>query len=64
MFSFYSDTPSGFQVEYGYGGRHVDDEKWQVQYYRAASIWGHDFGPQPPPPSAAPAATAASTAGP
>ena len=64
MFSFYSDTPSGFQVEYGYGGLHVDDEKWQVQYYRAASIWGHDFGPQPPPPSAAPAASAASTAGP
>ena len=42
MFSFYSESPSGFHIEYGYGGRQVDDTDWQVQYYKAASIWGHE----------------------
>lgn len=41
MFSFYHLTPSGFAVEFGSNGRLVDDDGWQVQYYRAASIWGH-----------------------
>jgi 2,3-dihydroxybiphenyl 1,2-dioxygenase len=41
MFSFYSPTPSGFMVEYGWGGRKVDDDIWEVQYYDQASIWGH-----------------------
>lgn len=52
MFSFYSATPSGFMVEYGWGGRKVDDEAWEVQYYDAASIWGHSF-PMPAPPVSA-----------
>jgi 2,3-dihydroxybiphenyl 1,2-dioxygenase len=48
MFSFYMETPSGFNVEYGWGGREVDDEKWEVQYYKEASIWGHGQPQEPP----------------
>ena len=43
MFSFYTQTPSKFMVEYGWGGREVDDDAWEVQHYDAASIWGHTF---------------------
>ncbi len=41
MVSFYMETPSGFQVEYGHGGRLIDDADWEVQLHRAPSIWGH-----------------------
>ncbi len=41
MVSFYARTPSGFQVEYGCGGREIDDDTWQVEVYQAASTWGH-----------------------
>lgn len=42
MLSFYGHTPSGFSVEYGTGGRTIDDETaWKVSNYRAASFWGH-----------------------
>jgi biphenyl-2,3-diol 1,2-dioxygenase len=41
MTSFYMQTPSGFQVEYGHGGRLIDDERWEVQLHRAPSLWGH-----------------------
>ncbi|MEZ5738655.1 MAG: VOC family protein [Burkholderiaceae bacterium] len=41
MVSFYAQTPSGFQVEYGHGGREIDDNTWQVETYHAASTWGH-----------------------
>jgi 2,3-dihydroxybiphenyl 1,2-dioxygenase len=41
MVSFYAQTPSGFQVEYGYGGREIDDATWQVETYHVASVWGH-----------------------
>ncbi|WP_428536018.1 VOC family protein [Rhodopila sp.] len=42
MISFYVVSPSGFNIEYGWGGRTIDDEsKWTVQDYRATSIWGH-----------------------
>jgi 2,3-dihydroxybiphenyl 1,2-dioxygenase len=41
MFSFYVTSPSGFTVEYGYGGRSVDDANWQIERYDATSIWGH-----------------------
>jgi len=41
MTSFYAESPSGFQVEYGYGGRLIDDDDWQVQTYDRTSIWGH-----------------------
>jgi len=41
MVSFYMQSPSGFQVEYGHGGRLVDDAAWEVQLHRSPSIWGH-----------------------
>lgn len=41
MLSFYAQTPSGFQVEYGYGGREIDDDVWEVQLHHSPSIWGH-----------------------
>jgi biphenyl-2,3-diol 1,2-dioxygenase len=41
MTSFYMVTPSGFQVEYGHGGREIDDAAWDVQTHHAASLWGH-----------------------
>jgi 2,3-dihydroxybiphenyl 1,2-dioxygenase len=44
MFSFYAKTPSGFQFEYGWGGRTVDDATWKPTTYDHISEWGH----QPP----------------
>jgi 2,3-dihydroxybiphenyl 1,2-dioxygenase len=41
MFSFYAQTPSGFEVEFGWGGRKVDDRNWQVGHYDRMSTWGH-----------------------
>ena len=41
MTSFYMQTPSGFQVEYGAGGVEIDDETWEIGHYDAPSIWGH-----------------------
>ena len=41
MTSFYVHTPSGFEIEYGAGGRTVDDDTWQFEVYDAMSIWGH-----------------------
>jgi 2,3-dihydroxybiphenyl 1,2-dioxygenase len=54
--SFYMRTPSDFNVEYGWGGREVDDASWQPQEMESvASFWGHDGlfrnvgGIDPPP---------------
>jgi 2,3-dihydroxybiphenyl 1,2-dioxygenase len=41
MFSFYAKTPSGFQFEFGYGGREVNDADWQPTTYDRISEWGH-----------------------
>lgn len=41
MVSFYSRTPSGFDVEFGYGGLRVDDATWMVSEVTKASFWGH-----------------------
>ncbi len=41
MVSFYMRTPSGFEIEYGYGGLEVDNSDWRVVRYTAQSIWGH-----------------------
>ena len=46
MVSFYLRTPSGFDVEYGWGAREVDDTTWQVVRHEKGSIWGH----RPPAP--------------
>ncbi|MSP04283.1 MAG: biphenyl 2,3-dioxygenase [Acetobacteraceae bacterium] len=41
--SFYAKSPSGFMVEYGWGGREVDDATWQVTEVTVGpSLWGHD----------------------
>lgn len=41
MLSFYMRTPSGFWIEYGYGGRQIDPANWSVGRYDAGSSWGH-----------------------
>jgi 2,3-dihydroxybiphenyl 1,2-dioxygenase len=41
--SFYSNSPSGFMVEYGWGGRVIDVAGWQPQEVSwGPSMWGHD----------------------
>ncbi len=41
--SFYSLTPSGFMVEYGWGGRLIDVDTWQAyERKEGPSMWGHD----------------------
>src|SRR5215467_5806510 len=43
MTSFYANTPSGFFVEYGWGGRSIDEQKWTpVEMTCGPSLWGHD----------------------
>jgi 2,3-dihydroxybiphenyl 1,2-dioxygenase len=40
--SFYMRTPSDILVEYGWGGREVDDATWQASELASpASFWGH-----------------------
>ena len=41
MISFYAFTPSGFQFEYGTGGRLVDDAIWTPTVHDRVSEWGH-----------------------
>lgn len=41
MFSFYVVTPSGFSVEYGWGGLLIDDATWQPQVLDKLHWWGH-----------------------
>jgi len=43
MTSFYCGSPSGFAIEYGWGGRLIDDAVWQAGQYDSPSIWGHEF---------------------
>tara|TARA_R110000765_G_scaffold239864_2_gene342379 strand:+ start:174 stop:1046 length:873 start_codon:yes stop_codon:yes gene_type:complete len=40
MVSFYARTPAGFEVEFGWGAREVD-ETWGVVRHTKTSIWGH-----------------------
>ena len=41
--SFYTWTPSGFMVEYGWGARAIDPDTWQAFERKAGpSMWGHD----------------------
>lgn len=42
MTSFYVETPSHFPIEYGWGGRMVDDATWTVSNVFGPSFWGHD----------------------
>jgi len=40
MVSFYMRTPSGVEVEYGYGGRQIGAD-WRVEQHTVVSSWGH-----------------------
>lgn len=43
MISFYARTPSPFMLEYGWGGRSVDVERWEpYELTEGPSIWGHE----------------------
>lgn len=43
MTSFYLYTPSGFMIEYGWGGKTIDPDTWQPQAIQhGSSFWGHD----------------------
>lgn len=46
MISFYAKTPSGFDMEYGFGAR-VVSEGWAEGRYEAPSIWGHKPANEP-----------------
>lgn len=69
MTSFYARTPSDILIEYGWGGREVDDTTWQPKEMTTVdSYWGHQglfesigqmIGPlppgvEPPPPMPTP----------
>ncbi len=41
MLSFYMRNPSGWGVEFGWGGREIDDATWCVQHLDSGSLWGH-----------------------
>lgn len=49
MLSFYVMSPSGFDVEYGWGGLVVDDGNWHVKTHSVNSAWGHRFQFPPKP---------------
>ena len=41
--SFYLRSPSGFMLEYGWGGREVDPATWEpAEVTVGPSLWGHD----------------------
>ena len=43
MTSFYANTPSGFFVENGWGGRMIDPATWEPHETKVGpSFWGHD----------------------
>jgi 2,3-dihydroxybiphenyl 1,2-dioxygenase len=60
MTSFYQRTPSDIYVEYGWGGREVNDATWQPhEVTTLRSYWGHKglfeaLGDDHPPPSPLP----------
>ena len=47
MTSFYLHTPSGWLIEYGWGGLLIDDKDWDVKLYNSPKVWGH-VGQSPP----------------
>jgi extradiol dioxygenase len=49
MLSFYLRTPGGFEIEYGWGGRLIDDASWQVVRLPLPSFWGHHLVNRNPP---------------
>lgn len=50
MTSFYSHSPSGFFVEYGWGGRVIEPETWKPhETFDGPSLWGHERLAMPEP---------------
>ena len=48
MLSFYLRSPSGFDIEFGWGGLLVDDDAtWLSRESTAVSRWGHAFSLSP-----------------
>jgi extradiol dioxygenase len=48
--SFYVQTPSGFEVEYGWSGLLVDESSWTATTIDRPSVWGHrQLDPTTPP---------------
>lgn len=41
MLSFYVTSPAGLDIEYGWGGKHIEGD-WSVKEYDRFSLWGHD----------------------
>jgi 2,3-dihydroxybiphenyl 1,2-dioxygenase len=41
MFSFYAVTPAGFQLEFGYGARAIEEPWTENRRYDRISEWGH-----------------------
>jgi 2,3-dihydroxybiphenyl 1,2-dioxygenase len=41
MISFYAESPSGFNLEFGAGAITVAPETWVVRHYDRPSLWGH-----------------------
>ncbi len=49
MTSFYTRTPSGFMVEYGWGGKAIDPATWvATERTIGPSLWGHERSWLPP----------------
>lgn len=49
MTSFYARSPSGFMIEYGWGGRSIDPESWRpFECDFGPSFWGHERAWLPP----------------
>ena len=41
--SFYANSPSGFFVEYGWGGQVIDPQTWEPhETFDGPSYWGHE----------------------
>jgi extradiol dioxygenase len=43
MLSFYVVSPAGFEIEYGWGGRQIDDSTWHVVRADRGELWGHQI---------------------
>lgn len=48
MVSFYCRTPSGFDLEFGWGGARIDTQPWTPGRFERFSTWGHQPGGQTP----------------
>ena len=53
MTSFYLQTPSGFEIEYGWNGLLVDERSWVSGVIDRPSVWGHHQLDPAHPPGAA-----------